>query len=111
MMPRQKSTNGAQSQHPRSVATESLPHMNRRRFFQQTLVGTLSTLVIWGPSGCRSRQTAQVMKPGETDMVGSHGAGAETYKPLVDEAVAKLLAGCDAPVMQQVGYEQLPPPQ
>src|SRR5262249_1272306 len=33
-----------------------------------------------------------VMKGDQADMVASHQAGAETYKPLVEEAVGKLLA-------------------
>jgi hypothetical protein len=41
--------------------------------------------------GCRGRQTAQVMQPGEADMVGSHSAGSATYKPLIDQAVGRLL--------------------
>lgn len=52
--------------------------------------GVLLGLLIGG--GCRGQQYARVVKPGEKEMVGSHKAGSETFKPLVDEAVAKLLA-------------------
>jgi len=73
--------------------------MDRRQFVRNALLGTLATWQI----GCRGRQTAQVLKPGEKDMVGSHAAGAETFKPLIDEAVGKLLGGCE--VVQPVGFE------
>ncbi len=42
-------------------------------------------------SGCRNHQHAQVLDYDDRDMVGSHEAGAETWKPLVEESVAKLL--------------------
>jgi hypothetical protein len=32
-----------------------------------------------------------VLDPAQQDMVGSHEAGAETFKPLIDEAVARLM--------------------
>jgi hypothetical protein len=83
--------------------------MDRRQFVGKALLGGLGASAFW-LSGCRGRQTAQVLKPGEKDMVGSHHAGAETYKPLVDEAVGKLLAGCEV-VMQPVGYEPEMPRQ
>ena len=42
--------------------------------------------------GCRSnKQYAHVLDNNDKDMVGSHEAGAETWKPLIDESVAKLL--------------------
>jgi len=66
-------------------------------------------------AGCRGKQYARVIEPGEQEMVGSHAAGQETFRPLVDEAVVKLLARHDAPAsaMQQVsaGPELLPPPR
>jgi hypothetical protein len=43
-------------------------------------------------TGCRSHQYARVIKPGESEMVGSHKAGGETFRPLVDQTVAALLA-------------------
>jgi len=65
--------------------------MDRRHFLGKGVLGLLG-LGLLANLGCRSHQTAQVMKPGQPDMVGSHAAGAETYKPLVDTAVANLLA-------------------
>lgn len=42
--------------------------------------------------GCRNRQHAHVLSRRDNDMVGSHTAGAETWKPLIDESVGRLLA-------------------
>ena len=42
--------------------------------------------------GCRGYQYARVIKPGEQAMVGSHAAGQETFEPLIQESVCKLLA-------------------
>jgi Peptidoglycan-synthase activator LpoB len=51
------------------------------------LLTTMSLL-----SGCRGRQHAHVLQNDDKDMVGSHTAGAETWKPLIEESVCKLLA-------------------
>ena len=73
--------------------------MDRRQFLHVSWSG----LAILGAAGCRSNQFARVKKPGEGDMVGSHTAGAETFKPLVEGAVSKLLARhCQGPPVQQV---------
>jgi Peptidoglycan-synthase activator LpoB len=50
------------------------------------VVASLSLL-----GGCRNRQHAHVLENDDRDMVGSHTAGAETWKPLIEESVAKLL--------------------
>ena len=42
-------------------------------------------------SGCRNSQYAHVLDRDAQDMVGSHEAGAETWKPLIDESVASML--------------------
>jgi hypothetical protein len=59
-------------------------------------------------SGCKS-QTAQVVKPGEKEMVGSHQAGEETYGPLIDTAVGNLLARHSQQI-QPTGLTQNVPP-
>lgn len=64
--------------------------MDRRHFLRSTAWGLLGVGVL-SPLGCRSRQTASVVKPGEPDLAGTHEAGAETFGPLVDECVAALL--------------------
>ena len=61
--------------------------MNRRLFLRRGALGAAG-LAAWG---CRGKQTARVLKPGESQMVGSHVAGNETYGPLVDGAVTNLL--------------------
>lgn len=45
-----------------------------------------------GTAGCRGHQYARVIQPGDAEMVGSHKAGGETFRPLVDQTVAALLA-------------------
>lgn len=87
--------------------------MQRRVF-----LGQLATIVSAGSgllfAGCKGTQYARVIKPGEREMVGSHQAGQETYRPLIDEAVGKLVARHSAaPHMRQVssGPEVLPPPK
>lgn len=64
--------------------------MLRRRFVSTLLCG-FSSITLLG-QGCRGRQVAHVLKEDDQDMVGSHAAGAETWKPLVDTAVSQLLA-------------------
>ncbi|HWB00015.1 MAG TPA: penicillin-binding protein activator LpoB [Pirellulales bacterium] len=61
--------------------------MNRRGFLS---IGLLLSGGV--AAGCRGNQFAKVRAPGQSDMVGSHQAGAETFKPLVTEAVGQLLA-------------------
>ena len=65
--------------------------MDRRQFIRTGAVGLLG-LGTCAQLGCRSNQTAQVVKPGDKQMVGSATAGGETYGPLVDGAVSNLLA-------------------
>lgn len=42
--------------------------------------------------GCRGRQFGHIVRDDQSDLVGSHTAGAAVFNPLVDEAVGKLLA-------------------
>ena len=53
-----------------------------------------------GVAGCRNRQKAHVLSQTDKDMVGSHTAGAETWKPLIDESVCRLLAKSSSTVHQ-----------
>ncbi|AMV26396.1 hypothetical protein VT84_18505 [Gemmata sp. SH-PL17] len=65
--------------------------MDRRRFFG--LAGTsLAGFSASALLGCRGQQVGEVMKDNKKDLVGNTAAGAETYKPLIDEALGKLLA-------------------
>jgi hypothetical protein len=84
--------------------------MERRRFLHLSAT-TLAAWPLATFAGCRGHQYAQVMKDQQPDMVGSHAAGSETFKPLVDEAVARLLARQQT-VFQPAsypGYNELPP--
>ena len=51
-------------------------------------------------TGCAGRQYSHLLASDDTDMVGSHAAGAATWNPLVDQSVAQLLSRC-APVSHQ----------
>jgi hypothetical protein len=62
--------------------------MNRRQLIRAGFVG-LGVLIL---NGCRGKQFGKVLQPGDKQMVGSHAAGSETFKPLVEEAVGNLLA-------------------
>jgi hypothetical protein len=63
-----------------------------------------------GLLGCRSNQFATVRSPDKPDMVGSHAAGAETYKPLVEQAVGELLARHSQPAgVVQASTSAVPP--
>lgn len=55
--------------------------------------------------GCAGRQYGHLLATDDKDMVGSHAAGAATWNPLIDEAVAKLLSRCPPPV-QPVVFDQ-----
>ncbi|MCR9293041.1 MAG: penicillin-binding protein activator LpoB [bacterium] len=46
-------------------------------------------------SGCRGFQYGHLVSPEKKDLVGSHSAGSEVYRPLVEESVAKLLGSCE----------------
>jgi len=69
----------------------SLSGQSRRAFLGRCAWG-LSAALAAAQAGCRSKQTAQAVKPGDKELVGSHTAGGETFSPLVDTAVTNLLA-------------------
>jgi hypothetical protein len=87
--------------------------MDRRQFLRRAC-RALPVVALAG--GCRASRFARVIQPGEDTMMGSHQAGQETFCPLVNEAVAKLLARhADAGVLTVAhqatdGSELLPPP-
>lgn len=60
--------------------------MDRRGFMG------LMGVALAGAVGCRSNPSAEVINDNRKDMVGTTAAGAETYKPLIDESLGKLLA-------------------
>lgn len=61
--------------------------MDRRDWLTAFSLFACSNLV-----GCKGYQYGHVIKPTAANLVGSHEAGAEVFDPLVEEAVAKLLA-------------------
>ncbi len=46
-------------------------------------------------TGCRGYQYGHLVKNDQPDMVGSHAAGSEVYRPLIEESVARLLGACE----------------
>lgn len=73
------------------------------------LSGVLAIAAAFSSAGCRSsHQYAHVLKDDQADMVGSHNAGAETFNPLIDEAVARLLTRQESH-FQPAAFEGGPP--
>ena len=83
--------------------------MNRRRFLSRLGFASAS-LGLTATFGCRGHQTAHVVADNKQDMVGSHAAGAETFKPLVDGAVARLLSRQQHHQVKPVSAGELPAP-
>lgn len=75
--------------------------MQRRQFLAAGSLSLITTI------GCSSRQHAAVLSDDQSDMVASHQAGVETWKPLINESVAKLL-GRQHQEIQQVALEGNP---
>lgn len=65
----------------------------------QWIVVFVFTIGLCAP-GCRSHQYARVLDNDDKDLVGSHSAGAETWKPLIGESVEKLLGRHCSEMMQ-----------
>lgn len=77
--------------------------LSRRQLLRQA--APLAAAVFAAPlTGCRNVQHAKVLSSSDADMVGSHAAGGETWKPLVQESVGKLL-GRQAAEIQLTGHE------
>jgi hypothetical protein len=60
-------------------------------FPRRALRTFLVVICLFAIPGCKY-QYAHLIKPQAENMVGSHAAGAEVFDPLVEEAIAKLLA-------------------
>ena len=78
--------------------------MDRRRFLRA--VAPAALVLALPATGCRNVQHAHVLDDTDRDMVGSHTAGAETWKPLIDESVGRLLGRQmdELQQVQQTGY-------
>jgi hypothetical protein len=69
----------------------------------------MTAFLCLGFCGCRGFQYGHLVRPDKQDMVGSHTAGSEVYKPLVEESVAKLLGACEVvPAAAMVGPDGIP---
>ena len=68
------------------------------------LSGVLAIAAAFTFSGCRSHQFGHVIKDNQSDLVGSHSAGAETFNSLINESVARLLARQEIPY-QTVNFD------
>ena len=73
---------------------------------RRTFMAAMPALGIAGFLGCRGKQTGEVVKDCKPDMVGSHAAGAEAYKPMIDEALTKLFSRQN--VVMQAGANPQP---
>ena len=58
----------------------------------------LPMVLVVGLCGCASHQYGHLLSGEDKNLVGSHAAGAATWNPLVDEAVARLLGRCPTAV-------------
>lgn len=76
--------------------------MDRRQFLRSSVPYLVSATAL-AQTGCRDIQHAHVLRNDQPDMVGSHTAGAETWKPLIDDSVSRLL-GRQVAEIQQAGY-------
>jgi hypothetical protein len=81
--------------------------MNARRFLGASLLAAVGFGFFM--AGCRTQQTAEIVKPGEKEMVGSHEAGGETFGPLIDTATSNLLTRHSQRI-QPAGYANGAPP-
>jgi hypothetical protein len=77
--------------------------MQRRYFLRSSFLTVAGCF-----TSCKGNQYAEVKQPGDPGMVGSHQAGAETWQPLMHEAVDKLLSR--HAVARQAGPNGLSPP-
>lgn len=79
-------------------------------FLRLSAVTCLFVVGLSGLLGCRNHQHAHVLTDNDEDMVGSHEAGAETWKPLIQESVAKMLgrACTDVQTVSYVDGQGLP---
>jgi len=80
--------------------------MERRRFLLGAGQWALGSMVLLN-LGCRGKQTAHVLNESDPDMVGSHTAGAETWEPLIQESVGRLL-GRQMTDIQTVSHDGTP---
>lgn len=89
---------------PGDLSSELTRSMDRTMINTRVWAAAVLMLAVTGTiTGCRGRQHAHVLSKTDLDMIGSHEAGAETWKPLIAEAVAKMLGRACTDV-QTVSY-------
>jgi len=79
--------------------------MTIKTLLRRSLILTLTCSAILGCAG----QYGHILAKQDKDLVGSHAAGAATWNPLVDEAVAKLLGRCP-PAIHPVSFKNASTP-
>jgi len=83
-----------------SLSPSDRSGLSRRNWLSASLL--LAGVTTIGSTGC-ANQYGHILAGNDKDLVGSHSAGAATWNPLVDQAVAKLLGRCP-PAVQAVGF-------
>ncbi len=63
----------------------------------QPAIAVGAVLCVTLAMGCRGYQYGHLVRDDKADMVGSHSAGSEVYKPLVEDSVGRLLGACPPP--------------
>ena len=81
--------------------------MDRRQFLTHSSITLATTTLITSGIGCRGMQRAKVLSATDQDKVGSHEAGAETWKPLINEAVGRMM-GRQIQEIQQASLAGMP---
>lgn len=88
-----------------------IPFRSRKPKMKKNSINRLISLVLVciASVGCAS-QYGHILSNKDDDLVGSHTAGAATWNPLVDQAVAKLLGRCPAHIQpaSYAGDETVP---
>jgi len=94
--------------------SSSSPARRTPRPLRVVVALVIASLGLASGPGCRSHQSAKVLQPGDKEMIGSHKAGQEVYRPLVEQTVASLLGQFEQSSHMQLasaGGEPLPPPR
>jgi len=79
-------------------------------FHRILLAACIAIVPAAGFTGCRAHQYGHIVDAKDDDMVGSHSAGAATYKPLINESIAKILGRCSQSPIQYASHGGPPPP-
>lgn len=75
----------------------------RKSVIRLCLIALLAGELVALLSGCAHHRYSHLIRDDAADLLGSHDAGAAVWNPLVDEAVARMLAHCP-PDVRQAGF-------